>query len=173
MTDHRVLNRHAIAHGIVPSRGAVLDTIKLIGVLDGLASIIGQVTDQQFGLFGKFHGARESSGGVCYEPGSSIEAVDVVFSAFHALSVSPVWVELVRRASETMDGIAKNGTIILFPPPPSVSEPAPPPTPPPPPGSDPAPPPLPSAEMSEHSGEDGAVSASTTTRTMAASTSER
>jgi len=127
VTDRRVLSRHAIAHGIAPSRGIALDTIKLIGVLDGLASIIGRVTDQQFGLYGVFHGAHESGGGMCHEPGSSIEAVDMVFAAFQAVSVSPAWVALVRRASEIMDGVARNGTVIPFPPPPTA--PPPPPTP--------------------------------------------
>lgn len=117
VTDHRVLNRHAVAHGIAPARGIVLDTLKLIGVLDGLASIIGRVTNQQFGLYGSFHGAHESGGGVCHEPGSSIEAVAMVFAAFHAFSVSPAWARLVRNASETMDEVARNGTVI-----PSTSE---------------------------------------------------
>jgi len=112
VTDHRVLNRHAIAHGIAPARGIVLDTIKLIGVLDGLASIIGQVTDQQFDLYGRFHRAHESGGGVCHEPGSSIEAVAMVFAAFPTLSISPAWACLVRNASEVMDEVARNGTVI-------------------------------------------------------------
>lgn len=190
MADSRVLNRHAIAHGIAPARGIVLDTIKLIGVLDGLASIIGQVTDQQFGLYGKFHGAYESRG-ICHEPGTSIETVETVFRAFHALSVSPVWVALVRGASEIMDGIARDGTVIptsqtrgsastpsLAPPPPPASDTADV-------ASEPTAPSLPhsasdaatpSPITGETSNEASSVevsSGTTATTTMAASTSER
>ena len=152
MSDPRVLNRHVLAHGLAPARGIVLDTMKLIGVMDALASVIGQVTDQTFALYGKFHGARESRG-ICHEPGSSIRAVTAVFATLHTIRLNPAWVEIDRVATAVLDGIATHGTVFPEgsepPPPPSLRLPTAAPTPPAapstPPSAPPAAPPTPPA----------------------------
>lgn len=112
LNDGRILNRHAILHGITPPRGLVLDTMKLIGVLDGFARIIGFVTDQSFTLYGKLHEATDGQGGVVNQPGSSIDAVERVFDALRAVKEAPAWVAVDSRASQILEDIATNGTVI-------------------------------------------------------------
>lgn len=108
----RIINRPAIMHGLTPPRGIALDTIKLLGVLDGLAQIIGYVTDQGFTLYGVLDGARDANGGVVHEPGSSIDAVTGLLAMLGATKDGPNWTAVDGRASQILESIAVSGTVI-------------------------------------------------------------
>src|SRR5690606_20712349 len=45
-SDESLINRHAIIHGLMPPRGEFLDTVKVAGVLEALAHVVGYVTPQ-------------------------------------------------------------------------------------------------------------------------------
>lgn len=110
--DGQIINRHAILHGIAPPRGLVIDTIKLIGVLDGLACVVGYVTEQSFTLYGSLHEARDAQGGVVNQPSSSIDAVEQVFQTLESVRDDPRWKALDQRASQILEEIAVNGTVV-------------------------------------------------------------
>lgn len=113
IANPKIINRHAILHGLTPPRGIALDTVKLIGVLDGFAGIIGYITEQGFALYGALDGAHDASGGIVHEPGSSIDVVADLLGMLQDTRNGPDWTTVDGRASRILDAIATNGTVIL------------------------------------------------------------
>lgn len=109
--DDRIVNRHAIIHGITPTRGILLDAVKVTGILEALAHVVGYVTPQGFELYGRLHGA-ETSDGVVNEPHSSVDAVCHMLTAFQVFKMDPLRVSIESRASQVLDDIVTKGTIV-------------------------------------------------------------